>query len=143
MKIKARSRADYMKAQNARYTERLEEIPRESWPIASIPEHLSRVCRSSQFLAQIFELPDGVIRITVCRTLLDGDDWAAEISWDSLQDIKRRLGYGDHYAVEVYPRETDLVNVASMRHLWVLAEPLNIGWFRGDGEELENKIGAA
>ena len=60
---------------------------------------------------------------------VEGDDWAVGISWDSLQDIKRRRGYGDKYAIEIYPREVDIVNVAAMRHLWVLPEPLNIGWF--------------
>jgi hypothetical protein len=61
---------------------------------------------------------------------VEGDDWAVGISWDSLLDIKRHLGYSDEYVIEVYPREVDLVNATAMRHLWVLPVPLDIGWFQ-------------
>ncbi len=139
--MKLKVRRDYLRKQNAQYTEAFEEVPRSNWP-ANIPDRLAHAYRSRQFFVQIYDLPDGVIRLTVCRTVVKGDDWAAEISWDSLQDIKRRLGYGDRYAIEVYPRDVDLVNVAAMRHLWVLPEPLHIGWFRGAGREVEQTAGA-
>ncbi len=139
MKLKAKK--SYMRKQNAQYTEAFEEVPRSEWP-ADIPERLDRAYRSCQFFVQVYDLPDGVIRLTVCRTVVDGDNWAAEISWDSLQDIKRRLGYGDCYAIEIYPRDIDLVNVAAMRHLWVLPEPLHIGWFRSGGLRGELTNGA-
>jgi hypothetical protein len=54
------------------------------------------------------------------------------ISWDDLQRIKREIGRGEMYAVEVYPRDADLVNVANMRHLWLFDEPLDCGWFGGE-----------
>lgn len=127
MKIKARK--TYLRQQNLRYTEALDEIPREEWPTV-IPDNLSRAYRSNQFFVQIYELPNGVVRLTACRTEVDGDDWKAGISWDNLQDLKRRLGFADKYAIEVYPREVDLVNVANLRHLWILPEPLEVGWFK-------------
>ena len=45
-----------------------------------------------------------------------------------LQDIKRQAGLGDYMAVEIYPKDRDIVNVANMRHLWVLRDPLQFGW---------------
>ena len=33
--------------------------------------------------------------------------------------------------MEVYPRTADLVNVANMRHLWVLPELLPFAWRKG------------
>jgi len=138
--VKLKAQKSFLRKQNSRYTEGFEEVPRSEWPVA-IPQNLSRAYRSSQFFVQVYDLPDGVIRLTVCRTAIDGDDWAAEISWDSLQDIKRRIGYGDSYGIEIYPREVDLVNVAAMRHLWLLAEPLHIGWFRSSGAEVERTGG--
>ena len=43
--------------------------------------------------------------------------------------VKREIGFGDWYALEIFPRDGDIVNVANMRHLWMLATPLSIGWF--------------
>jgi hypothetical protein len=37
--------------------------------------------------------------------------------------------------VEIYPRDRDIVNIANMRHLWVMAEPLALGWFAAEGEQ--------
>ena len=54
--------------------------------------------------------------------------WKDDITWDELQEIKRQAGYGNQMAVEIYPDDLDIVNVANMRHLWILDEPLPIGW---------------
>ena len=34
-------------------------------------------------------------------------------------------------AVEVFPADDQVVNVANMRHLWVLPEPLPFAWEKG------------
>jgi hypothetical protein len=59
---------------------------------------------------------------------LEGDRWADNITWDELQALKTQCGYGGHDAVEVYPPTRDVVNVANIRHLWVLAEKLPFAW---------------
>lgn len=43
------------------------------------------------------------------------------VSWDALQWVKGAVGYADCEAVELYPPDDRIVNVANMRHLWVLA----------------------
>ena len=56
--------------------------------------------------------------------------WKDGISWDALQEIKSAVGYGDRDAVEIFPAQKDLVNVANMRHLWIVPESIPFAWRR-------------
>lgn len=98
------------------------------------------VWESQEFLVQLYPIRDGEgchfnlsLRMTVNR--VTGKNGRADdgITWDDLQRIKREIGHGETYAVEVYPRDSDVINVANMRHLWLCAEPLDIGWFARRG----------
>lgn len=94
-----------------------------------------QVWLNNQFLVQVFDesLP-GVtsMRLSVCRTTLNMDGrWQDNIRWDELQDIKRAVGFGDWYGIEIYPKDADVVNVANMRHLWLMPESIGIGWDAG------------
>ena len=124
------ARRAYLRRENKKYGNFLEVVPREQWPndyLSSVVE----VRRSNRFLVQCVKEKGCLIRLSVTRTMID-DTGAGEqgTTWDELQDIKRQCGYGEHYAVEVYPRDHDTVNVANLRHLWILEEPLGIGWFK-------------
>lgn len=121
----------------------LTTVPESEWPWRPREQLPHAVWRSREFLVQAYnEVPhvDGVetLRLSVCRTTTQTDGgWEASISWDDLMRLKREAGFGDWYGIEVYPRERDVVNVANMRHLWLFAEPLDIGWFNdsfGEGE---------
>jgi hypothetical protein len=107
-------------------------VPVELWPVASdVPESRKPVSvwRSRDFLAQVFAFESGPMRLSVNRAALDDrGGWVADILWDELQRIKRECGFGDWDAVEIYPRDRDIVNVANMRHLWVMPEPLPFAW---------------
>lgn len=70
-------------------------------------------------------------RLSVLRVTTQKDDWADEITWDQLQRVKRECGFGEVDAVEVYPRDSDVVNVANIRHLWLMDEPVAFAWRRG------------
>jgi len=62
-----------------------------------------------------------IVRLSVLRTSLDtAGGWQQDITWEELQRLKREAGYGDHDAVEVFPPDADVVNVANIRHLWIL-----------------------
>jgi hypothetical protein len=50
------------------------------------------------------------------------------IPWDDLQRLKTECGYGMFDAVEIYPNKRYEVNVANMRHLWIMADPLSFAW---------------
>ena len=92
--------------------------------------------RNKHFLVQLFE-DSGTLRLSVNRTDVKGfrsDNspvWKDGISWDELQDIKTQVGYGDRWAVELFPPNSEVVNVSNMRHLWLLPEPPAFGWHGG------------
>lgn len=115
--------------ENAKLPRELVEIPRAAWPAHLDDPQRLRVWRSRFFLVQEFTAPaPAVVRLSVNRTQLSGERWADNITWDDLQAIKNDVGYFAQTAVEVYPSVADLVNVANMRHLWVLAERPAFAW---------------
>ena len=56
--------------------------------------------------------------------------WDDGISWDQIQEIKSLVGYGDKWAVECFPPDQEVVNVANMRHIWILNNPPEYGWHK-------------
>lgn len=115
----------------------LTEVPKHEWPphppSGTLPV---RVWRSRDYLVQQYDAPEPVLcRLSINRTGLNGNRWADGIGWEDLQSIKREIGYGDHDAVEVYPNQADIVNVANMRHLWVMREPVPFAWRRAKQSE--------
>lgn len=123
------------------WSEQLTEVAESEWPPPRAgvdrPERMWRSCR---YLAMLYAAPSfqgiEVKRLTVLRAALRRDgQWEQGIAWDELQRCKREIGCGDRYAVEIYPRERDRVQVANMRHLWILSEPLGIGWFAASSSD--------
>jgi len=132
-----RSMASEMRKQAAAWPLHLVEIPESEWPprrSLSEVDYPNAVWRSRSYLVTRYAEPSfkgiEVRRLSVNRVTI-GDDghWNQNIPWEDLQRCKRETGHGDWYGVEIYPRDRDLVNVSNMRHLWLLAEPLGIGWF--------------
>jgi hypothetical protein len=112
---------------NANQPNTLQEVPRWHWPNPNAPQ--LRVLRSRDFLVQEFAAPSpAVVRLSISRTVIDGDRWQDNIAWEDLQRLKHECGYANSDAVEVFPADADVVNVANMRHLWVLAEPVPFAW---------------
>ena len=75
-----------------------------------------------------FSCTEGVERLSICRTAITGDRWTDGISWNDIQRLKHECGRGDKFAVEIYPADKDVVNVANMRHIWILDEPPVYAW---------------
>jgi hypothetical protein len=128
--------ASKMRKQRAAWPEHLVPVPESEWPPwrPETTEYPKAVWRSRHYLVLLYAEPtlDGVEvrRPTVNRVTIGNDGhWDQDIPWEDLQRCKRETGHGDWYAVEIYPRDRDLVHIANMRHLWLLAEPLGIGWF--------------
>ena len=135
-----RAQRRQLERDNAKMPDALREVPRERWPNQAAPQ--LRILRSRDFLVQEFPADaPAVVRLSVCRTSLAGDRWQDGITWDELQRLKRECGYGDADAIEVFPADVDVVNVANMRHLWVMADPVAFAWrktpnveFSGEGK---------
>lgn len=122
-----RAQRRQLERDNAKQPNTLQEIPRWQWPNPNAPQ--LRVLRSRDFLVQEFAADaPAVVRLSVCRTSLAGDRWQDGITWDELQRLKHECGYANRDAVEVFPADIDLVNVANMRHLWVMAEAVSFAW---------------
>lgn len=96
---------------------------------ADAPTNLINVMRSRDYLVQIFTAPlPCVCRLSINRTSINGADWSADIPWEDLQRLKNEAGYATRDAVEVFPSNQDVVNVANMRHLWIMDEQLGFAW---------------
>lgn len=111
------------------------EIDSEKWPprARAIKPAPVRIWLSQDFLVQLYDEAGGIQRLTVCTTSLgDNERWVDGISWDELQGIKDALGFHDRDAVEIYPKRADVVNVANMRHLWLLSDELPFVWRNAD-----------
>lgn len=111
---------------NAKQPVTLKRVPRSEWP----PHQTGQVevWRSRSFLVQVFEEPNGMTRLSICRAVHNGDSWVDQITWDELMRVKRECCLGDRDALEVFPADRDIVNVANMRHLWLPAEPVAFAW---------------
>lgn len=113
----------HLREENARWPVTLTPVAPAQWP-PSLPLGVERVLRSRTFLVQVYQphAETGAVRLSVCRTELatDGGAWKDGITWEELQTLKGEAGFGAHEAVEVYPPDTSVVNVANLRHLWVL-----------------------
>lgn len=116
-----------MARESAKWPMVLKEIPRSEWPH---PDGLQlRVLRSHEYLVQEFDGTGPVlVRLSVNITSMDGARWADGIPWEDLQRLKAEAGYALHDAVEVFPSVLDVVNVANIRHLWVMREKLPFAW---------------
>ena len=121
-----------LKRDNLAHPEALAPIPQEQWPVPPFIEKKPRIAvwRSRRFLVQAFGEGDGIVRLSVNRTEWDEKTgrFREDISWDALQALKAEAGYPNHWAVEVYPADTAVVNVANMRHLWLLPEAPSFAW---------------
>ena len=115
--------------------EALVEVPMHLWPTATVglqrpPE---RVWRNRAFLVQQY-VENGVpTRLSINRLrMLPNGRWADGITWDEIQNLKAQAGYGNHWAVEIFPAARDLVDVAHVRHIWLLDAAPAYAWRRNE-----------
>jgi len=93
-----------------------------------------KVVRNRRIMVQMFHERDNIIRLSInrCEIQRKADppfwEWKDGLTWNDLQKIKNELGFSDHDAVEIFPKECDEVSVANMRHLWIMPIPLWFAW---------------
>ena len=112
-----RLRRKSLEKENAKRPDKLTLVARLDWPYDDDPSRI-KVLISKKYAVQIFQEGQNVIRLSCNRTSLNQQNqFEDNLSWDELMEIKRQAGYGDQYAVEVYPEDRNIVNVANLRHL--------------------------
>lgn len=124
--LTSRAQRRQLARNNAKLPAHLEGVSREDWPNPNAPQWA--VWRSRDFLVQAFQEAGGVMRLSINRTHMDGDRWADGITWDEVQRLKREAGFGDRWAVEIFPADAEVVNVANVRHIWLLPEAPAFAW---------------
>ncbi|WP_051566706.1 hypothetical protein [Herminiimonas sp. CN] len=120
-----------MARDNAKRPLVLARLPEHEWP-AHQDQKLAEVWLSRHFLVQVFNEANDIVRLSVSRVSVQAGtgQWADGITWDELQQVKRECGRANLDAVEIYPADGDVVNVANMRHLWVMPAALPFKWSR-------------
>jgi hypothetical protein len=129
--ITTRAQRRQLERENAKKPVALDLVPRSNWPpgLGDRPGAPTKVWRSRDFLVQFYPEPPGCAgRLSVLRSALSGGRWQDGITWDELQRIKGEVGFGDAWAVEVFPPDSQVVNVANIRHLWLLERSPDYGW---------------
>jgi len=63
----------------------------------------------------------GTLRLDIQRK-----DEKDGITWDELQRIKNACGFEDKDAIEFYPKQSDVINTANFRHLYIYDTPLDL-----------------
>ncbi|MBD1555179.1 DUF7694 domain-containing protein [Pseudomonas typographi] len=115
---------------NAKEPVCLHRVFESQWAAEPAPR-IIEVWRSRSFLVQVFDEANGYQRMSICRTAHNGQSWADQVTWDELMQLKHECGR-DRDAVEVFPADQDIVNVANMRHLFFPPEPLTFEWASGN-----------
>lgn len=83
---------------------------------------------SRKYLVSLYE-DSHCLRMTICRTSVDNNgNWVDGITWDEIQAIKEEVGYGNMWGLEVFPASDKLVNVASMRHVFLFPNKPEFAW---------------
>lgn len=105
---------------------------------------LTEAWRNQKFLVQVFDQGGAMIRMSVNRTEAGPNGrWKDGISWDELQQCKREIGRGHLEGFEVYPAESEVVNVANMRHIWIFKSgALPFGFNRKTSGEVPSPRGS-
>ena len=97
-----------------------------------------RCWRSRDFSAMLFrDEQTGYQRLAITRTQYDRHtgEYRDGITWDDLQRIKNQTVGETTWAVECYPPEDEVENVANMRHLWILDHTPDFGWKHHKGTQ--------
>ena len=80
--------------------------------------------RNRHFLAAIYFENNESVRLTINRSKVDSDgNWVGDITWDELMAVKQGIGMSNVWMVEIFPPDSEVVNVANLRHLWITGEP--------------------
>lgn len=139
--IELRDRRRYLHSHNKQWPAEMIPVPNDQWPKID-PKNRIGLFRSRTAVAQVFQ-EYGVIRLSINRSALDSHGgWQEGFTWDELMTIKHQCGYGEQFAVEAYPEDSGVVNVANMRHLWILPERPAWAWVAGLRTETAASDGA-
>jgi len=74
-----------------------------------------------------------VEHVTITRGM-GTSDGSGEVSWSEKMQIKNELFGENRFAIEVYPKQKNLVDVCDVYHLWVFDKKIDMSFGIGKGE---------
>lgn len=74
-----------------------------------------------------------VEHVTITRGM-GTSDGSGEVSWSEKMQIKNELFGENRFAIEVYPKQKNLVDVCDVYHLWVFDKKIDMPFGIGKGE---------
>jgi hypothetical protein len=114
-----KKKREFLRKENKKYPLHLVRVPHEHLEkkVGTLP---IEAWRSRDFLVQIYDVGEGLERMSVSRTMVNEvGNWVDGITWDELNRLKIECGRGDYEAFEFFPKTDHIVNVAHLRHLWI------------------------
>jgi hypothetical protein len=109
------------------YSDNLEEVALNQYERK--PDNLVKAYVSKKYLVQLYQEDNKPLRISIIRNKININmKWEDGITWEEIQDVKNEIGFKDKDCVEIYPARENVVNVANMRHVWVMDELLPFSW---------------
>jgi hypothetical protein len=128
-----RMKKRFIERMSIQYPTRLRELTTtEIGALPSGKSKLLRVWRSRLYMVGLWLEPSGFQRLTIQRAAIDNaGQWVDGITWDQMQQLKTEAGFGNMWAVECYPPEDQVVNVANLRHMFLLPDGApSFGWMK-------------
>ena len=108
----------------ASYPDKLEIVPENDpyIPYSSHPEDIKTIFRSKQYTVILWKQNrfDGKQRFSITRNEWSSKErrYVGNISWDEIMEIKRQMGLGEVECWEYYPKDSEVINEANMRHIF-------------------------
>jgi hypothetical protein len=124
--------------------DRLRNVPKRLW--SDLAEKMMRppeqVWMCASLAVYVYPPLNGARRLSFhrpeladpTRELSAENRWRDQITWDEIQRAKRDIGFGDQWALEAYPADEHVINVANMRHVWLVDEAPAWAWRNRGGE---------
>lgn len=77
-------------------------------------------------LVRTVETEWGPVIHAAMRNALGPGGTGTDIPWAEMQKIKNELFGRERVGVEVFPKESELIDAANMYHIWILPENMNL-----------------
>ena len=95
-------------------------------PYSSHAEDLECVWRSKKYQVMVWKRQpkDVGSQLSISRQQWDptARRYLDGISWDEIMQIKREMGLGQRTCIEYYPPDSETINLANTRHIWLLPD---------------------
>lgn len=123
----------------ASYPDTLEVVPENDLniPYSSHPQGIDKIYRSKKYTVSVWNVPAGK-KLSISRNEWDSHTgrYKDQITWDEIMEIKRQVGFGEQNAVEFYPPDSEVINIANVRHIWLLPDEFTDHMLKLDDDNL-------